>query len=464
MKYAEQFVESLRLLNAFVFHRSVLKYQQEIIQGGSFSLVSPWSGARLAPTACHIANNGDPAHGNIGIAYRVGGESVLWLLAGSTKDGFPITEAYLPLQNTSIWSLSEAHFEENKQWKTLLRDVEQELGQGLAALELTDTAQQAPVVLMGHPNFAHHLWNELPALHAYTLARDAGAPMMHIRTLYQPIAPIEEFVNGVAVSVHSIDDFDELVGVQSVLVTRLGSTQIPRELRSKVVDIGSCRANHPAVATLLERLRECSPVIWLSLRLDARTLDNETEFISALVKEVCREYPRAGFILDGFSYPNDFGDAIYREGSTDGFLASSMKTREREISKYAQQIQASLITGGARSVINLSGLGLGDAIFIARIADYYVCHAGTLQHKVAWVYNIDGLVHSNTAGVQKGAQKWLADQLQGGVIPELLAGHLVQDLDSIRTFNKVDRNRDYHIIDVKGAVAQVLASLTTVLS
>ena len=119
MDYAEQFFESLCALNEFVFHRAVLRYQREIIEQGNFPLVSPWTGERLLPAACHIANNGDPAHGNLGIAYRFNCKHSLWLLASSIKDGFPITEAYSASLDASLWALGESHVQQNKRWKDL---------------------------------------------------------------------------------------------------------------------------------------------------------------------------------------------------------------------------------------------------------------------------------------------------------------------------------------------------------
>jgi hypothetical protein len=104
-------------------------------------------------------------------------------------------------------------------------------------------------------------------------------------------------------------------------------------------------------------------------------------------------------------------------------------------------------------------MSLANSIYLARAADYYVCHAGTLQHKIAWIYNIDGIVHSNTTGVQQGVQNWLADQLEGGVKPSLVSAEYIKDLDSIRTTNKVERNRDYHIVDVERVVQQILGDL-----
>jgi hypothetical protein len=453
LPFTEQFVQSVSLLNETVFHRAVFGYQRDIIEHGAFSVVSPWTGDSLVPELCHIANNGDPAHGNIGIAYRLNGSHPIWLLASSVKDGFPITEAFLPTQGTSLWSLSDAYCAENRHWKALLQEVEVDI----QTRQRGAMDKQATAVLLGHPNFAHHLWNELSALHLYCASRAPQAGPLNLRVIYEPLLPVELFTAGTAITVEKVDSFDHLVGLQDTLVTRLGSTQIPRALRDKVAGLVDARG----AATTAISLLGCSPVIWLSVRLDARTVDNQTEFLHALVSRVAGEYPQAGFILDGFSYPNDFGSAIYQptDGGADGFLASAMKTREREITGHVEQLQQAFSHSIANPVISVSGLALADALSLASKADYYVCHAGTLQHKVAWIYNIHGFVHSNSTGVQKGAQKWLADQLEEGVAPGMLRQDYVDDLQSIRAPNKVQRNRDYHIADIEAAVEQVVADL-----
>jgi hypothetical protein len=200
------------------------------------------------------------------------------------------------------------------------------------------------------------------------------------------------------------------------------------------------------------------------VRLDARTPDNQQELLLSLVSRIAAAYPAAGFVLDGFSYPDDFGSAIYqRTGNKHGldgdFLSSVMTEREQEISAFIRELQGQWEKSCPQTMVNATGLNLADTITLAGTADYYVCHAGTLQHKIAWMYNIHGIVHSNTTGVQQGVQNWLADQLEGGVKPSLVSAEYVKDLDSIRTTNKVERNRDYHIVDVERVVQQILGDL-----
>ena len=440
---------------------AVRRYQRDIIESGGFSIVSPVDGDVVSPSVCHVVNNGDDAFGNIGIAYRLPGEKGVWLLADSVKDGFPITELF--------WTGQDAYCREHLPWKARLRAMEQEVHWS----NFPRIDRSRPVLLLGHPNFAHHLWNELSGLYHYSGWHGPAPAALRIDCTYQPLAPLEDFLPGFSAHWHSVQRLEDLQGFRDGMVTRLGSTRIPAGLREKVISWVGAHHNRAVTDAVAAALQGGSPVIWLSLRLDARTADNQQEFIDRLAQVIAERYPAAAFILDGFSYPADFGSAVYAQprntgsGSLfahlrsrgDGHLAGRMKAREREISAYVSRFKRKLGRCVANPIVSISGMGLLDSLYLAHFADYYVCHAGTLQHKVAWIYNIPGTVHSNTAGVGPGSGRWLARQLEDGVQPAMVSVEHIDDLDTIRTANQVARNRDYHIRDIDTVVAGIIADM-----
>ncbi len=469
MRHAEAFDQSLAVANSFVFTRAVRRYQQEILDHGHFRVVCPRTGRRLAPTVCHVADSSGPAYGDISIAYRVPCEPAIWLLAGSVKDGFPLSEAYQPSGDTSLWSLGETHAEQNRPWKTLLQALEADLD----AAPLPAVSPGKSALLLGHPNFAHNLWNELPAVDAYTRSRqgpeDGG--ILRVTAVYEPLLPVEDFSGGVAMDVTRLDRFDHLAGFQAVMTTRLGATQIPADLRNKVTRLLHERRDPQLTDPALTALRACQPVVWLSARLDARTADNQEELLWRLVTVMATVFPRVGFVLDGFSYPNDFHRAIYRQPSgrgslrllrklvRKGVLSTAIRARARRVGAWTCSLERRLGGRIANPIVNVTGMSLANAISVASSADYYVCHGGSLQHKIAWLHNIPGSVHCNTASLQPGVATWLADQLEGGVRPGLVSTRWIEDLESIRTVRQVERNRDYHIADVEGAVDEIVGAL-----
>ena len=467
---AGDLARAIEQANAFVSARILRSYQRDIALKGGFSLCSPFDGKPVSAAACHIFNLGDAAHGNLGIAYRFAGPRPLWLLASSVKDGFPLTEAYLPTEDTSIWSLDENLTALHGPWKSALRRLEL----GGRSWPYSRPAHQ-PTVLVGHPNFAHHLWNELPALWACrALAEEEGLPAPRVQAIYEPLLPVTRLLPHSAPPVARVSTFGEVTGVHDRLVTRLGSTRVTASLRARVLaSLPDEATGRPSFVDSQERLTNCSPVFWLSVRVDARTADNQEDFLLSLVPALASAHPRCGFIIDGFSYPADFSHGIYRQGEPDagsesqgegrGFLGSAMRVRERAVGAAIDALTRQLEQRCDNPLVVVSGRDLPEAIALAGRADYYICHAGTLQHKVAWLHNIPGMVHANRVGLRPGAARWLADQLENGRAPSLVSPEAVDDLDTIRTANQVERNRDYHFIDIPGVVAAILADVDRVL-
>lgn len=467
LPYYNRLGSRLEALNEFVTPRAVLRYQSDIVSKGSFSLPSPWTGERLQPLDCYLVNLSPLGFGDIQIAYRFKCEATFWLISGIVKDGFPLNELFVPAWNCSPWSiLPEQERQRNAVVREQLRKADDE--------PLTSSPSvEPPVLLLGHPNFAHNLWNELPGLAVLEKAFVKSAPGLEVMTLCQPMLSIEQGFASLDWPHKPIEDLTGLLGRQSRIFTRVGSTQVSGALRAKLDR--SVRVNRDCAVTdpILRQLQGHFPVIWVSARLDCRTALNQEDLITAAVLAIADAYPKAGFVLDGFAYPDDFDNPIYMLPSGippdsaspgtagEGFssLGASLVAREREITPYISQLQQKL-KGQVRSpVVSTSGLRMTNAIYIGKMADYYICHAGSLQHKVGWIHNSIGIVHSNSIGLGRGAARWMARQVENGAEPMLIDQALVSDLDSIRSINQVERNRDYQFVDIPGVVSQILEDM-----
>jgi hypothetical protein len=469
LERGEDFTRAITRVNRFLSARALRRYQRDIALGGGFALPSPFDGRAMVPVACHVANLGDAAHGNLGIAYRFDGGQPLWLLASGVSQGFPLAEVYLPAADQTIWSLDDKPVAQHLPWRAELRRLESDGFSGSFPVPVGE-----PTVLVGHPNFAHHLWNELPALQACVdQAADDGLSMPRVEALYEPLVQLAGLAPAGLLPVERVAAFPGVTGLRDSLVTRLGSTQVPAALRQRVVSLlAQAAEGNGRVGADLETLADCSPVFWLSVRVDARTAANQAEFLLSLVPAIAEAYPDSGFVFDGFSYPADFDHGIYRLGvpepgsaadGGEGFLGGAMRAREREVAGAIDELIANLGGRCARPLVSVSGRDLAAAITLAGRADYYVCHAGTLQHKVAWLHNIPGIVHGNRSCLWPRAASWLAGQLEGGRPPALVSRESVEDLDSIRSPNRVERNRDYRFIDIPRTVGDILADIRKVL-
>ena len=214
--------------NAFLSARTLRSYQRDIALAGEFSLCSPYDGKPVSATACHIFNLGDAAHGNLGIAYRFAGPSPFWLLASSVKDGFPLTEAYVPAEDRSFWSLDDNLTTLHGPWKAELTRLEQG-GQAW----LSSLVDSQPTVLVGHPNFAHHLWNELPALRAcLELVARTGCKAPSVQALYEPLLPLTRLMPQGAQPVSRVSGFCEVNGLRDTLGRGWARPGCPRRFAS----------------------------------------------------------------------------------------------------------------------------------------------------------------------------------------------------------------------------------------
>lgn len=468
MPHRDHFLAALTELNSTRFPRAVLAYQHSILTTGSFALPCPWTGVIVPARACYLANASPLGFGDLIIAYRLACHRPVWLLAGGVKDGYPLFEALVADGSAPLWSRQPGSRQDLASLRQHLTELEDSAPQALAALEVDAPA----TLLLGHPNFAHHLWNELSALDRWLEREPAGLRQCQLAILCEPLLPLAElFPTQSALGCRRVDP-DALPGLQAAMVTRIGGTQIPTALRQRIREAAARLHDRRLTGPVEQALQGRGPVFWLTLRLDSRTAVNQDHFLAALVRALAAEFPEAAFLLDGFSWPADIDRSVYASAAPIPLEASSLgvgtgpidslarlfRARERALADHLASVQREL-AGLASVVINLSGLAMPEVIHLGRLADYYVSHAGSLQHKVGWLHNGAGFVHGNTTELGPGVCEWLAAQLQDGVAPDLLSADLVKDTGSIRSINQVERNRDYFFVNIDAAVAEVMTSI-----
>lgn len=461
----ETFVRAITDANEYMADGALRRFQYEIATSGRLPLPAPSGAGDASVTGCHIRNLGGAAHGNLGVAYRIEGAPPVWILSSELAKGFPIGEVFSADEDKVMWSVDDSSHAGYPAWRAELVSLERQKDEW--GLKLGGST---PGVILGHPNFAHHYWNELPALAALNgIATANGTSLRPILTLYQPLLPIDELPLVAPPDLRQIEGFDGLTGLQDTTVTRLGSTRIPTQLRRALVAVLRKRAvSHDKYRKLTRDLGDVSRIFWLSARTDARTAGNLWEFLAALIQTLDERYPGSCFLIDGFSYPADFQSELYVlgglrrgageavAGALDGRDAIDRETAiRREIDAFIASMPAKL----EPRLSNLSGVPLAVAISLAEMADYYVCHQGTLQHKIAWFHNTPGTVHGNQAGLWPAAARWLAEQLDDGKEPSLLRKNQIVDCDTNRLPSRAKRNRDYLFRSVDSAVEEVVANV-----
>ncbi len=70
---------------------------------------------------------------------------------------------------------------------------------------------------------------------------------------------------------------------------------------------------------------------------------------------------------------------------------------------------------------------MAASLVFAGIADFYLAHHGSLQHKIAWMSNCQGVVHSNQQVLAAPGRYPGVYAKKEGVMPHYLAADQVED-------------------------------------
>lgn len=379
------------------------------------------------------------------IAYRFADtHRVLWLVSALLAEGSPIAIAWTPGQPPHRLLRD----------KRLGDEVLEEIGQELKALEAqactpgrVGAASAKTWILSGDINFAHHLWNEAPALAA--LARHLGPACAHIhlqlrfRTLSALFSLYALF--------HEVEAPATRPGPAQYLTDKLlvrpGAKRVSRELRKHLL------AGLPSLEhSWLQFVQAHSPRVWITLREDKRVCHNLVPLLSTFMDKCLERFPRAGFVLDGLSYPDDYDCNPHYENVRpilDGRYAQTEQAIQALIAQRPRALPAT-------ALCSTNGLPLSQAMRIAGEMDFYIAHAGSLQHKIGWAHAVPGFIHSPPSPNQASAAQWHGDMVEGGLVPHALnSDEVVQDLaDSTAK----PRNRSYRFSDIE-ALSQRLVAL-----
>lgn len=170
-------------------------------------------------------------------------------------------------------------------------------------------------------------------------------------------------------------------------------------------------------------------MLWLSIREDYRTWINQVDGLSKIIISLAKLYPRLGVVFDGFSIPADFFSNPHL--APEGF-ASEQVTGQNEI---VNQIIDNL-SGLKIGIFNTIGCSIWETNLWVHAIDIYLAHHGTIQHKVGWLANKPGIVHSNRK-VLRESQDYVSDVRELGLPPiyinHLYAKNIILDDENIKS-------------------------------
>ncbi len=431
LAHLEATLASIRALNGYVLDQKVRRFQHDILNNAGFELASPFTGRSLACAEARlIAFINDPYHFKLPLyAYRFEDERDLWVMSFQIGLGFPLCALFI---DGLYWVYTHDAPPGPAIFKVLER-----LSRDLPGLvqEPEETPLSEPLAMTGHPNFAHHMWNELPAL----FALQSEQPVQ-TRSFFAPLGPLQ--------GVSPPAPFTPMRRTSPPFFTPLGG----EHLDQPTIDV--LTADMPERAPRREDMQ--SPVIWIAYREDGRMCENFMAYLTAFDREaqkVCA--PR--YILDSFSDPEDLDQAWYAP------VRPQFEARRAQSEALFKQM--SQIIGRPDALLaTTAGLGVREAIALARTADYYITPVGSIQHKVAWLQALPGLMHGPKITMNDSTAHWHADQSAIAITPATLPAELVEDTEASRHHPSAPRNMNYRITDPDAAAAFTLDHMRDVLS
>ena len=410
----------LEALNAFTGPRVLRRWQQEALTTGRLRATFPLDGRVLECDATLWLDHRM-------FAYRFRHDAMtMWLLTGGITTGWHLCGLALMPMGLGF-AIEAANDAPSVQY---FLDHLEDLAEPSGPAKLQ--------VVVGHPNFAHHLWSELPALAAVPQAVAVEAVV-----LWEPILPLDRLVVWRGAIARTTEDAARPAPGQLLAGIRLplGSTRIPAGLAERI-----CRAC--AWHDVMPPGRPGAPAVSLGLRSMYRRPVNQLDFARALL---ARLPAGVDVYLDGFSLPDDI-DVPGRHDS------AAMRGWQRDTRALAGELMASAPTGGPR-LIDATHLSEPQLIALGGRLCAHVAPHGTQQHKFGWLRPLPGVVHSGPYVTQPGQAAWLADQYEAAAAVSYLPVGLVETVPGDGPIKGHPWFDDYRFVDIDQAAAYAAREL-----
>lgn len=422
MPFAAPHLDSLGALNTFIAPKALRSFQRDILTSGQFICTCPFTGRPSSPDAHYVLPGS-------GVLYYFGGSHPFIIAAASLKDGFPllclITDADV------LWT-------DKPERHDLIPLARQLLASDPDVLVQPDAQPRA---MMGDPNFAHFMWNEFPAV--FEAIKHTDGFTIDLR--FDPLGIMQRFAHETGLALNHMISPTQGRGWTTQPTVSLGSTACGPVAKAKLMDMMD-----------LPPQRKTSPRIWISVRDQGRTMENQLEFLRALIAAQSARAPETKFFFDGFSAPMDMSRQIY----------GALRPRFADRIIGAQSVIADLTAALPNlRMADMTGQPLHTALTTISTCDFYVSHTGTMQHKAAWFYPLSGLQHGNHASLSPAALRWAAQMVDGALPPNGLPVALIKDTEVRGLPTQNARNKDYVVTDIDAAVQialdQIAASTAT---
>ncbi|WP_399698011.1 hypothetical protein [Xenophilus sp.] len=282
-----------------------------------------------------------------------------------------------------------------------------------------------------------------------SLARSpAGGAPLHLIVTREPIVPLAALFGDCPHwrFEHCFEHLLEARNAPDILFVPIGGKRVTQSA------LGRLYAHFETLPDLRPLLAPPGrPRLWISIRTRNRTVQNQAEFIAALAQALAARLGDCEIVLDGHSLPAD-NDGIVALGDRSNL---DIAAADRAV---AQDVLRRVAPSVRRRLRLAVGLQTRESLALVRGCAFYVCHHGTVQHKVGWFTAVPGVVHSNEEVLRANPAQSVAAHVEGGTLPVYLPPALVTNVANAagtaeRTALEAELRHDNYYIDVPSACA-----------
>jgi hypothetical protein len=422
-------------------------FQREALESRNLRAVCPKSGRILHSDRSLLAQKNQP------IFYRfASGEEIFYLAVGRAGRGYVKLYLYLPDSSTVILLGDHAWNgrDEVDQFRAFL------VKNAPAVLAyLNHPAPPKRVALVDSSHFAHHLWNALTGMQRLIAAGYADR-VDTFAIAAEPLGPIERMFPEIEprrIARQPVPEIIETALKNNFFLVRPGGKVVNDDVVDRVYRVAVENSSPEALQAAETFRKNHWPILWATIRTDTRSWISQAEGIAAIANKPKRGYPNLALVIDGYAVP-------YQKPHIDPEIQARLIREEQAV---ARKIQDRL--DPAIEVRVQVGQPIFASVLYTRAMDGYLAHHGSLQHKIGWLSNKPGVVHSNTQVLSRNVRQYAAFwSRENGIPPVYLDPRWVTDvagatqLKNLRWVDPLD-HYDFDHEHAYAALAQIFATL-----
>jgi hypothetical protein len=379
---------------------------------------SPFNGRLLASNQSLLASL------NV-IFYRFQDQQIFYIVASGIGSGFPKSALYFPQQELIITSGELWRFEKEDVIELQARMVSNAV---LCCDYLLDDANRGRkvAICLGFYHFAHHLLNELSGiykLHSRRLLHHADKYLV----MREPLGTLGDVFPEIRPEkIDRRDNTETLfheVLTNRYFVIKTGDNFLSRDLADRVYRVALRNCVSETIARAADARRRYSPLLWVGIRVGNRSWVNQAEGLSNLIGSLVDKFSRLGVVFDGFSLP---GDRCVRQNNGSDYL-EILGIENDVVTDIIERLRRERCTPG---LFNIIGNSIFEANVWAHAIDFYVSPYGSLQHKVGWLANKPGIIHTNRSLLKRPSKHvWIG--VENAIKPRYIDPTAVEDVGTV---------------------------------